>query len=86
MRNTDTNLCAECQLIAQCGHVILQQVHQPLEEWVVLTFHVSVPDNTTEVNTNESHNQEQRLFVWHKTFNTAIKMSWFVGITVLIYY
>lgn len=36
-------LSAECQLIAQCGHIVLQQVDQTLEERIILTLHVSVP-------------------------------------------
>lgn len=42
------NLSAKSQLIAQCGHVIFQQVNQTLEEWVILTLHVCVPGNHTE--------------------------------------
>lgn len=45
---TKTNLSAKSQLIAQCGHVILQQVYQTLEEWVILTLHVCVPGNHRE--------------------------------------
>lgn len=44
--NLNTNLSAECQLIAQSWHIILQQVHQTLEKGVVLTLHVCVPGNT----------------------------------------
>lgn len=44
-----TNLSAKSQLIAQCGHVILQQVYQTLEEWVILTLHVCVPGTTENV-------------------------------------
>lgn len=61
---TDTNLCAECQLIAQCGHIILQQVHQALEERVVLTLHVSVPENTTEKHTNDLHESKTKA-LWY---------------------
>lgn len=39
----NTNLSAKSQFIAQCGHVILQQVYQTLEEWVIFTLHVCVP-------------------------------------------
>lgn len=35
-------LCAECQLIAQSRHVILQQVNKTLKEGIVLTFHVCI--------------------------------------------
>lgn len=48
-RIEDTNLCAECQLVAQRWHIILQQVHQALEEWVVLALHVRVPGKTKEI-------------------------------------
>lgn len=36
-------LCAECQLVAQSGHIILQQVDQTLEEGIVFAFHVCIP-------------------------------------------
>lgn len=45
---TDTDLCAERQFIAQCGDVVLQQVHQTLEERVVLALHVRVPVETKD--------------------------------------
>ena len=40
-----THLSAERKLIAQGGDVVLQQVHQALEEGVVLTLHVRVPED-----------------------------------------
>lgn len=43
-----TNLSAKSQLIAQRGHIILQQVYQTLEEWVILTLHVCVSGNHKE--------------------------------------
>ena len=40
-----THLSAERKLIAQGGDVVLQQVHQALEEGVVLALHVRVPED-----------------------------------------
>lgn len=53
----DTYLCAECQLISQRGHIVLQQVHQALEEGVVLALHVCVPGNTKDMYPYYLHNQ-----------------------------
>lgn len=59
----NTNLCAECQLIAQSGYIVLQQIHQALEEGVVLTLHVCIPGNITDIQIihyiNKRHNNKQ---------------------------
>ena len=51
-----TNLSAERQLIAQRGDIVLQQVHQALEEGVVLAFHIRVPEDHAGENASQLSN------------------------------
>ena len=74
-------LSAECQLIAQSRHIILQQVDQTLEERVVLTLHVCVPDDTTHTLNQLLHGDTPQLthistYVHLHDLNTVCPHVW----------